>query len=120
VAVKFDLFENCQEGSNSTELYTIGASPKVPATTPGGGANPHGEDPFQVHITRRHDPNAVNHACGHSSQAFTTSWPINIPPTVGGNTALVGFTRGTGGHSRNCELDLWPLTVEVPPFTSYG
>jgi hypothetical protein len=28
--------------------------------------------------------------------AFTTSWAINIPATVGANTALVGFTAGTG------------------------
>lgn len=63
--------------------------------------------PFQVHITRRHDPDAVDHACGHSSQAFTTSWPINIPPTVGGNTALVGFTDGTGGQTAIQEIVNW-------------
>src|SRR6266576_3214754 len=31
-----------------------------------------------------------------TNATFTTSWPINIPATVGGNTALVGFTAGTG------------------------
>jgi len=28
---------------------------------------------------------------------FTTSWPINVPADVGGNTAFVGFAAGTGG-----------------------
>src|SRR5205823_5129390 len=31
-----------------------------------------------------------------TNAAFTTSWPIDIPTTVGGNTALVGFTSATG------------------------
>ena len=51
VAVKFDLFSNNGEGTNSTGLYTNGASPTIPATTLGGGVNLHSGDIFQVQMS---------------------------------------------------------------------
>jgi len=33
VAVKFDLYDNSGEGTNSTGIYVNGASPTMPATT---------------------------------------------------------------------------------------
>ena len=50
MAVKFDLFQNCEQGNNSTGLNTDGASPTVPATTLGGGVDLHGADAFHVHM----------------------------------------------------------------------
>ena len=41
------------------------------------------------------------------TQTFTTSWPIDIPSTVGGNTAFVGFTGGTGGSTAIQEIITW-------------
>jgi hypothetical protein len=44
------------------------------------------------------------------ANTFTTSFPINIPATVGGNVAFVGFTGGTGGQTATqeiLELDLF-------------
>jgi hypothetical protein len=108
VAVKFDLFQNCQEGSNSTGVYTNGASPTVPTTMLGGEVNLHSGDPFQVHIT--YDGTTLTLTITDTvtpSQRFTTSWPINIPATVGGNTALVGFTGGTGGQTAIQEIVNW-------------
>ena len=32
---------------------------------------------------------------------------INIPATVGGNTAYVGFTAGTGGESATQQILRW-------------
>ena len=97
VAIKFDLFQNCHEGNNSTGLYSNGASPTSPATTLGGGVNLHSGDPFQVHIT--YDGTTLTMTITDTAvpaDTFTTSWPINIPGTVGGNTAYVGFTGATG------------------------
>ena len=48
----------------------------------------------------------------NSADTFTTSWTINIPSTVGGNSALVGFTRGDQSLNRdsgNPHLDLQQL-----------
>jgi hypothetical protein len=107
VAVKFDLFQNCQEGNNSTGLYTNGASPTMPAVTFGGGINLHSGDIFQVHITYDGTKLTMTITDTVTNATFTTSWTINIPAVVGGNTALVGFTAGTGGQTAKQEIINW-------------
>ena len=52
------------------------------------------------------------------AQTFTTSWTVNIPAVVGGNTALVGFTGGTGGLTAIQEVLNWTYNVtsgSTPP-----
>jgi Legume lectin domain len=107
VAVKFDLFQNCQEGNDSTGLYTNGASPTVPAITLGGGINLHSGDIFHVHMTYNGATLTMTITDTVTNATFTTSWSINIPATVGANTALVGFTAGTGGQTATQEIITW-------------
>jgi len=96
VAVKFDLFQNVHEGTNSSGLYTNGASPTSPSVTLGNGVNLHSGDVLQVHMTYDGTTLTMTITDTVTNATFTTSWPINIPATVGGNTALVGFTASTG------------------------
>jgi hypothetical protein len=42
-----------------------------------------------------------------ANKSFTTSWPVNIPQTIGGNTAYVGFTGGTGGLTAIQTIKTW-------------
>src|SRR6202043_3440971 len=49
VAIKFDLYSNAGEGTNSTGVYTNGASPTIPAVTL-TGVNLHTTDVFHVHM----------------------------------------------------------------------
>jgi hypothetical protein len=42
---------------------------------------------------------------------YSTSWPINIPSIVGGNTAYVGFTGGSGTGSSSQKILTWNYTV---------
>ena len=42
---------------------------------------------------------------------FTTSYPVNIPQQVGGNTAFVGFTGGTGGLNAVQNVNTWTYTA---------
>jgi len=108
VAVKFDLYNNSGEGTNSTGLYVNGASPTTSAVTLGGGVNLHSGDVFNVHIT--YDGTTLTMTITDSSvpaDTFTTSWPINIPGTVGANTAFAGFTGGTGGLTATQEILSW-------------
>jgi hypothetical protein len=107
VAVKFDLFQNAQEGINSTGLYTNGASPTSPAITLGGGVNLHSGDIFQVHMTYDGTTLTMTITDTVTNATFTTSWTINIPATVGGNTAFVGFTGGTGGQTATQQIISW-------------
>src|SRR5205085_9466260 len=108
VAVKFDLYSNSGEGNNSTGLYLNGVSPTTPAVTLGGGVNLHSGDVFKVHIT--YDGTTLTMTITdttNSSQTFTTSWPIDIPSTIGGNTAFVGFTAGTGHYTAVQDILNW-------------
>ncbi|HEX2714661.1 MAG TPA: S8 family serine peptidase, partial [Candidatus Acidoferrales bacterium] len=52
VAIKFDLFSNAGEGTNSTGLFTNGATPTTPAInlTP-SGVNLHSGHTFNMHMT---------------------------------------------------------------------
>jgi hypothetical protein len=108
VAVKFDLYSNAGEGNNSTGLYTNGADPTVPATTLGGGVNLHSGDIFQVQMN--YDGTTLTMTIADqtaSANTFTTSWPINIPGTLGSSTGYVGFTGGTGGGTATQEILTW-------------
>ncbi len=108
VAVKFDLYSNAGEGTNSTGLYTNGASPTTPATTIGGNVSLHSGDILKAHIT--YDGATLTLTITdtvNTALTFTTSWPVNIPSVVGGNTAFVGFTGGTGGSTATQEILTW-------------
>ena len=97
VAVKFDLWNNQGEGKDSTGLYINGATPTVPAVDmTGSGVDLHSGHVFNVHVTYDGTALAMTITDASTQQSFTTSWTIDIPGTVGGTTAYVGFTGGTG------------------------
>lgn len=113
VAVKFDLYSNDGEGPDSTGMYLDGASPTTPAEDmTSSGVNLHSGDVFKVHIT--YDGTTLTMTITDTTtttDTFTQSWPVNIPGTVGGNTAYVGFTGGTGGYTSKQEVLTWTYTV---------
>ncbi len=112
IAVKFDLYDNNGEGTNSTGLYTNGVSPTVPATTLGGGVNLHSGDILHAHMT--YDGTTLTLTIADTTNAadtFTTSWPINISSTIGGSNAFVGFTAGTGGATATQEIITWTYST---------
>ena len=116
VAVKFDFFNNSGEGSNSTGLYTNGATPTIPATTLGGGVNLHSGDVFEVQMV--YDGTTLTLTITDATapaDTFVTSFPIDIPATVGGPTALVGFTAGTGGQTAKQEILSWTYSAKATP-----
>ena len=116
VAVKFDLYNNAGEGTNSTGLYTDGASPTIPATTLTGGVNLLSGDIFNVVISYNGTTLTTTITdTTNTTETFSTSWPINIPGTVGGNTAYVGFTAGTGGLTATQEILTWTYSTTATP-----
>jgi hypothetical protein len=127
VAVKFDLYSNNGEGPDSTGLYLNGASPTTPAVDmTGSGIDLHSGDTFRVHMT--YDGTTLNMTITDASTAasFTQAWPVNIPSTVGANTAFAGFTGATGGFVSNQNILNWTLsstggggggTVATPTFS---
>jgi Chitobiase/beta-hexosaminidase C-terminal domain/Legume lectin domain len=108
IAVKFDLFGGAGEGNNSTGMYKNGASPTVPAVTLGGGVDLHSGHVFAVHLT--YDGATLKMTITdttNSSKTFTVSWSVNIPTTIGGTTAFVGFTAGTGHYTAVQDILNW-------------
>jgi len=115
VAVKFDLVDNAGEGANSTGLYTNGASPTTPAIdlTP-SGINLHSGDTFNIHMVYDGTTLTMTITDGVTNATFTTSWTINIPQTVGGNLAYVGFTGGTSSLTSSQKIETWTFTSRPP------
>jgi len=120
VAVKFDLYNNDGEGTNSTGLYTNGASPTIPATTLGGNVNLHSGDVFNVHITYSGTTLTMTITDATTpADTFTTSWTVNIPSSVGANTAYAGFAGGTGGLTATQDILSWTFTSGAPGTIQY-
>jgi hypothetical protein len=112
IAIKFDLYDNAGEGGNSTGLYTGGVDPSVPADALGGGVDLHSGDIFTVHIV--YDGTTLTMTITDTSNTaltFTKSYAINLPATVGANTAYAGFTAGTGGLTATQEVINWTYIV---------
>ncbi len=121
VAIKFDLYNSGGEGPDSTGLYTGGAMPTVPAINlTGTGIDLHSGDNINAHITYDGTNLTMTLTDVLTLASWSTSWPINIPSLVGGNTAYVGFTGGTGASTASQKLTFWtyvagPLSVPNYP-----
>ena len=125
ICVKFDLYNNSGEGSDSTGLFVNGDSPSVPS-----GANP-------VEATVDMGPSGVNlHSPGDVFEAnlaydgavlnetvtdlttnamFSHSYSVAIPNFTGANSAYVGFTGGTGGGTAEQDILNWTFRPGVLP-----
>ena len=112
VAVKFDTFSNAGEGVNSTGFYTNGAAPTVPALDlTSSGVNLHSGHVMHAHLTYDGTTLTLTLTDTVTNATFTASQAINIPGTVGANTALVGFTAGTGGTVSVQDVLSWTYQV---------
>lgn len=125
VAVKFDIFDENGEGTNSTGMYTNGASPTTPATDlSSSGVYLRGGAVFNVHLAYDGTTLTMTITDANSSSAtFTQSWVVNIPNTVGGNTAYIGFTGSTGKRNAIQEIIDWTYVSNSPaqagPITTF-
>ncbi len=124
VAIKFDTYSNDGEGDDSTGLYTGGASPTVPSidlTTT--GIDLHSDDTMSVHLAYDGTTLTMLITDPVANTTYTTSWTVNIPAAVGGSTAYVGFTGGTGGETSSQKIGSWTFastagqTAAAPVFT---
>jgi hypothetical protein len=116
MAVKFDLYSNVGEGSDSTGLYTNGASPTTPfVDLTNTGINLHNGHTFNVHMTYDGATLAEEITDATNSTSFRRSFPVNIPSLVGGSTGYVGFTGGSGGLTAVQDILSWTYVPSVNP-----
>jgi hypothetical protein len=111
VAVKFDIYSNSGEGSDSTGVFTDGAAPTSPDVnlTPSGIVLSSG-DTISAQLVYNGTTLTLNLTDTVTNKTFTHAFTINIPSTVGGNTAYVGFTGGTGGSTAIQNIKTWTFT----------
>jgi len=108
VAIKFDLFNDAGEGSDSTGIYIDGALPTVPSVDlTGSGINLHSGDTMNAQLTYDGTTLTLTLTDLVTLATWSHPFPINIPATVGGNTAYVGFTAGTGSSTATQQILNW-------------
>jgi len=106
IAVKFDVFSG-----NTTGLYTNGAVPgnggtSVSPVTLSSG-NPITCALSYNNATTTLSMTLTDTVTGHT---FSTSFSVNIPSIIGGNTGYAGFGGGSGGGARaNILVNNWKL-----------
>ena len=121
VAIKFDLFNNAGEGPDSTGLYQWGNNPTNIGSinlsnTP---IDLHSGDYMNVHMTYDGANLTMTITNAVSLQSWSHSWPVNIPSLVGGNTAWVGFTGGTGAYTSSQKVTYWTYLPGSPVLPNF-
>jgi hypothetical protein len=111
VAVIFDLYN----GSGSlTGLYTNGATPTGSSIDmSSSGLNLHSGNPLNVALSYNGTTLAMTITDTKTKASFSKSWAINIPTTVGGSTAYVGFTGATGGLNATQQVSSWTYSTSA-------
>ncbi len=110
VAVKFDIFQNAGDPSNDcTGIFVDGAIPIGPTSIDltGSGINLHSSDEIDANLTYNGDDLTLTLTDLVTLATWSHPFAINIPAIVGGNTAYVGFTAGTGGASATQQILSW-------------
>jgi hypothetical protein len=117
IAIKFNFYNYNNEGSDSTGFYTNGEAPLTPTVdiSP-SGIQLNSDDGITATVTYDGTTLTLNLLDGVTGDKFSYSAPENIPQIVGGNTAYVGFTGGSGGLSASQKISSWTYTTQaVPP-----
>ena len=115
VAVKFDIYSNAGEGNDSTGVFTDGAAPTNPAVnlTSSGIVLASG-DTIAAQLVYNGAALTLKLTDTVTNKTFSQAFTINIPSTVGANTAYVGFTGGTGGSTAIQNIKTWTFTSGTP------
>jgi Legume lectin domain/IPT/TIG domain/Chitobiase/beta-hexosaminidase C-terminal domain/Abnormal spindle-like microcephaly-assoc'd, ASPM-SPD-2-Hydin len=121
LAITFGLFSGRGGSSDSTGLYVDGAPPINPAIDmTSSGVNLHSGDIMAVQLVYDGATLTMTITDTVTNATFSTSFAINIPATVGGNTAYVGFTGSTSRLTANQQILTWTYTpvsaVAIPTF----
>jgi len=118
IAVKFDLYNNEGEGTNSTGLFLNGAVPTIKGVPPSKGRNDlngtgidlHSGHVFSAVLDYDGSMLLVTITDQTTKAVAVQEYRVDIPREVGGKTSYVGFTGGTGGASAIQDILRWRFT----------
>ena len=112
VAIKFDLYNNAGEGTDSTGVYVNGATPTVPAVNmSSSGVVLRSGDSMTAHVTYNGTTLTMKLVDLVTNKTFTLSKTINIAKTIGATKAYVGFTGSSGGLTASQKILTWTYTT---------
>ncbi len=123
VAIKFDLYDNQGEGTNSTGLYENGAAPTnigaIDLGANNSGFNIRSYDLSNCTITYDGTTLTVVMKDLVTGATATQNYTVDIPTVIGGTSAWVGFTAASGHFGANQAIYDWtytdkPSTSTVP------
>ncbi len=127
VAIKFDIWNNVGEGDNSTGIFTDGRSPTLrcgglPPDIPDISVDLRGtpielKDDHAKRVDLDYDGTTLTETITDlvTMGTFTTSYTVDIPRLVGGDTAFVGFGGSTGGAFAIQEVLTWTFGGPASP-----
>jgi fibronectin type 3 domain-containing protein len=125
LAIKFDIYNNSTEGTDSTGLFVAGDPPGVPSgnqpvealvdMTPSGVLLNSGDI---LNATLHYDGTTLQETVNdtRTGATFAHSYVVNIPSFIGNNAGYVGFTGATGGLASIQQILNWSYTpLPAPP-----
>jgi hypothetical protein len=117
VAVKFDVKNNAGEGTNSTGLYTNGASPTSLNSVSLGstGINLRSRRVFGVDMAYNGTTLTVTITDQTTLAQATQNYTVNIPSIIGASSAYVGFTGSTSNNTAVQRILNWTYTSGSAP-----
>jgi fibronectin type 3 domain-containing protein len=116
IAIKFDLHDNAGEGPDSTGLFENGAAPFNVGSidlTP-TKVDLHSGHVFNVSMGYDGNTLTVTITDSSTNASATQTYTVDIPSVVGGSTAYVGFSAGTGLMTATQDILNWTYTVAPP------
>jgi fibronectin type 3 domain-containing protein len=112
VAIKFDIYDNAGEGTDSTGVYSNGAVPQQNNSIDlsASGFNLRSYDPSTCSLS--YDGTTLTETLTDliTAATVTETYVINIPQLVGGNTAFVGFTASDGSITSVQNVSNWTFS----------
>jgi hypothetical protein len=113
VALKFDIYNDAGEGTDSIGVYTGGAVPAIPATDlSSSGIVLLSGDLMHAHLVYSGTTLAVTLTDTKTGASVTNNFTVNIPTAVGSTTAYVGFTGSTGAFTALQEVTSWSYSAQ--------
>jgi hypothetical protein len=109
VAVKFDL----HYVPNTVGVFTDGAAPTNPSVSlTSSGISLASGDAIAAQLVYSGTTLTLSLTDTVTNKTFTQAFTINIPSTVGANTAYVGFTGGTAVSTAIQNIKTWTFTTQ--------
>jgi len=112
-AVKFDVYSNAGEGTDSTGIYVNGASPTTPSVDlTGSGVVLSSGDTIGAHLVYDGTYLYLTLKDPVSNHVYAGRFAVDIPKAIGATTAYVGFTGGTGVKFASQKILTWAFTSQ--------